>query len=207
VIEESVQPPGRETGRELGRELRVAVYCSSSVTIKPENLDLAFEVGSQIAARGWELVWGGGKISMMGAIAQGARSAGGATLGVIPTKLRNVEFFDDEASEIFEVKDMRQRKGKIEELADAFIALPGGLGTLEELFEIWVGRFLNFHQKPIAVIDPLDSYRSLGRLIEDLKEENFIKPGQEELVFWSKNIADALDYLEKESTLSSRSPL
>lgn len=175
---------------------RVAVYCSSSTAIEERYIDLAFGVGSAIADAGWELVWGGGKISMMGAVAKGARSRGGNAIGVIPTKLKRIEFVDDEASELIEVADMRERKGKIESLADAFIALPGSLGTLEELFEIWVGGYLNFHEKPIVIIDPFDTYRSLHLLLDDLDQEKLMKPGQRGRVHWSDSVADSIDFLQ-----------
>jgi len=180
------------------QQIRVAVYCSSSIAIDQRHIELAMRVGEAIAKENWELVWGGGKVSMMGSVARGARNMGGRTLGVIPTKLRNVEFFDDEASEIYEVSDMRQRKAMIEEFADAFIALPGGLGTLEELFEIWVGRFLGFHKKPIAVIDPDGVYKNLLALLGYLKSERFMKPGQEELVLFTSDISSAINYLDNE---------
>lgn len=175
---------------------RVAVYCSSSTAIEERYIDLAFGVGSAIADAGWELVWGGGKISMMGAVAKGARSRGGGAIGVIPTKLKRIEFVDDEASELIEVADMRERKGKIESLSDAFIALPGSLGTLEELFEIWVGGYLNFHEKPIVIIDPFDTYRSLHLLLDDLDQEKLMKPGQRGRVHWSDSVADSIDFLQ-----------
>lgn len=174
---------------------RVAVYCSSSTAIEERYIDLAFGVGSAIADAGWELVWGGGKISMMGAVAKGARSRGGGAIGVIPTKLKRIEFVDDEASELIEVADMRERKGKIESLSDAFVALPGSLGTLEELFEIWVGGYLNFHEKPIVILDPFDTYRSLHLLLDDLDQEKLMKPGQRGRVHWSDSVSDSIAFL------------
>ena len=174
---------------------RVAVYCSSSTAIEERYICLAFGVGSAIADAGWELVWGGGKIPMMGAVAKGARSRGGGAIGVIPTKLKRIEFVDDEASELIEVADMRERKGKIESLSDAFVALPGSLGTLEELFEIWVGGYLNFHEKPIVILDPFDTYRSLHLLLDDLDQEKLMKPGQRGRVHWSDSVVDSIDFL------------
>ena len=176
---------------------RVAVYCASSQSIDERYLDLAFRLGAAIADHDWELVWGGGKVSMMGAVARGARSRGGECLGIIPTKLLKIEFADDEATELLEVRDMRERKGKIEELSDAFIALPGGLGTLEELFEIWVGGYLGFHQKPVVVLDPFGTYRSLKTLIDDLDREKFVKPGQREVVRWCKDVEETMGHLNQ----------
>jgi len=91
------------------------------------------------------------------------------------------------------VSDMRTRKAKIEDLSDAFIALPGGIGTLEEFFEIWVGSYLKFHSKPIAVCDPVGFYDPLRTALDHLAEHNFMKTGQAELVSWCKDIPSTLD--------------
>jgi len=173
--------------------MRVSVFCSSAPDIPKSALDLAFEVGQAIGTQGWDLVWGGGAASMMGEVAKGARSKGAATIGVIPEQLKSVEFEDSEASTMHVVTSMRTRKAKIEDLSDAFIALPGGIGTLEELFEIWVGRFLKFHSKPVIVLDPFDLYAPLATLIDHLEEHGFVKPGQRELLHWAKSIDEALD--------------
>jgi uncharacterized protein (TIGR00730 family) len=90
------------------------------------------------------------------------------------------------------VSDMRSRKAKLEELSDAFIALPGGIGTLEEFFEIWVGRYLKFHNKPIAVCDPTGIYKPLQTALDHLAEQNFMKPGQAELVTWCTDVPSAI---------------
>ncbi len=172
--------------------MRISVYCSSSPTVDQKFIDLAYEVGSAIAARGHELVWGGGKISMMGAVARGARDGGAATIGVIPESLKRLEFHDDAASEMFVTPDMRTRKAKLEELSDAFIALPGSLGTLEELFEIWVGKYLNFHAKPVVVLDPFGVYDPLALALDHLAALEFMKPGQREQAIWVREVEQAL---------------
>jgi uncharacterized protein (TIGR00730 family) len=130
---------------------------------------------------------------MMGAVAKGARSKGAATIGVIPQPLIKLEFEDKEATQMHVVSDMRTRKAKIEDLSDAFIALPGGIGTLEEFFEIWVGSYLKFHSKPIAVCDPVGFYDPLRTALDHLAEHNFMKTGQAELVSWCKDIPSTLD--------------
>jgi hypothetical protein len=172
--------------------MRISVYCSSSPDVDQKYLDLAYELGQEIAARGWELVWGGGKISMMGAVARGARDGGAKTYGVIPESLLSLEFGDDAASEMFVTPDMRTRKAKLEDLSDAFIALPGSLGTLEELFEIWVGRYLKFHNKPVIVLDPYGAFAPLKLALEHLTELKFMKPGQAEQAIWCTQIEAAL---------------
>jgi uncharacterized protein (TIGR00730 family) len=130
---------------------------------------------------------------MMGEVAKGARAAGAETIGVIPEGLKKVEFEDTDATNIYVVTDMRTRKAKIEDLADAFIILPGGIGTLEEFFEIWVGRYLKFHHKPIAVCDPTGVYAPLQVAIEHLATQNFMKVGQAELVSWCKDIPATIE--------------
>ena len=173
--------------------MRVSVFCSSAPDIPKSSLDLAFGIGEAIGEQGWDLVWGGGKASMMGAVAKGARSKGAATIGVIPQPLINLEFEDKEATQMHIVSDMRTRKAKIEDLSDAFIALPGGIGTLEEFFEIWVGSYLKFHSKPIAICDPVGFYDPLRTALDHLAEHNFMKTGQAELVSWCKDIPSTLD--------------
>ncbi len=175
--------------------MKIAVYCASSTAVSPENLKLGFDLGAAIAQQGHELVWGGGAISVMGEVAKGARQFGGKTIGVIPERLMNIEFIDHDSSELHVVADMRERKGLIERLSDGFIALPGGIGTLEEFFEIWVGRYLGFHNKPIAVLDPSSVYQTLRVALEDLTVKNFMKPGQHELVKWCTEIGEALNHL------------
>ena len=175
--------------------MKVAVYCASSTLVSTENLEPGFELGASLAKLGHELVWGGGAISVMGEVAKGARENGGRTIGVIPERLMSVEFIDHDSSQMHVVKDMRERKGLIESLADGFIALPGGIGTLEELLEIWVGRYLGFHNKPIAILDPSGVYGSLRLALDDLTAMNFMKPGQHELVSWCSTIDSAIKYV------------
>jgi uncharacterized protein (TIGR00730 family) len=113
----------------------VCVYCASGTRIDPSYVALAEQVGVELARRGHSLVSGGGQLSMMGAVARGARSGGARTVGVIPRGLLAKEVGDQDADELLVVDDMRTRKGLMDDRSDAFLALPGGLGTLEELFE------------------------------------------------------------------------
>ncbi|MEI6869589.1 MAG: TIGR00730 family Rossman fold protein [Actinomycetota bacterium] len=172
--------------------MRIAVFCSSSPAIDSKFIDLAFNLGEGIARSGAELVSGGGHISAMGAISRGARSVGGRTVGIIPQKLVDIEFADHESDELIVVDSMRTRKAKIEDMSDAFITLPGGLGTLEELFEIWVGRYLKFHDKPVIILDPYGVYEPLHALVEHLENENFVKPGMRELIHWTESVDEAV---------------
>jgi uncharacterized protein (TIGR00730 family) len=172
--------------------MRIAVYCSASPSIDQKYIDLAFDIGVAIATSGADLVWGGGQISMMGAAAKGARERGAKTFGVIPEKLVTVEFEDPEATEMFITSNMRTRKAKIEEISDAFIMLPGGIGTLEEFFEIWVGRKLGYHAKPVVVCDPFGTFAQLKSSLDFLSNEEFIGATSNELVAWCPDIPSAI---------------
>lgn len=177
--------------------MRIAVFCSSSPTIDSKYVDLAYELGTAVASRAWELVTGGGHISMMGAVSRGARDNGGRTVGVIPQALVEIEFADHDNDELHVVETMGERKAMITDIADAFITMPGGAGTLEEFFEIWVGRYLKFHNKPVVILDPFGIYEPLHELIEHLENEKFIKPGMRELISWTTDVPGALKACEK----------
>lgn len=177
--------------------MRIAVYCSSSPLIDSKFIDLATELGMAIAEAGIDLVSGGGHISSMGAVSRGARSKKGKTIGIIPQILLDIEFADYDNDELLVVDSMRSRKGKIEELADGFIALPGGLGTLEELIEIWVGRYLGAHSKPIVILDPYGVYQKLHELVIELEDTHFVKPGMRDLVLWTTSITEAIAFIKE----------
>jgi uncharacterized protein (TIGR00730 family) len=152
----------------------LCVYCSSSEQIAGEYLELAAQVGARIAAGGHTLVSGGGRVSLMGALARAARAGGARTVGVIPAHLVPLEVADDDADELQVVRTMRERKQVMDDRADAFLALPGGLGTLEELFEIWTSRYLGMHAKPVAVLDPSGFFEPLWRWLDDLLRQGFV---------------------------------
>jgi hypothetical protein len=172
--------------------MRIAVFCSSSPTIDNKYVELASELGKAIGNKKWELVSGGGHISMMGAVARGARHSGGRTIGVIPQALVDIEFADHDSDELHVVETMGERKAMITDISEAFITMPGGAGTLEEFFEIWVGRYLKFHNKPVIILDPFGLYSPLHELIIHLESEHFIKPGMRELVTWCSTVDQAI---------------
>ena len=158
---------------QLGSEWSVCVYCASGPR-HPELLELARRVGEGIAARGWTLVSGGGNVSAMGAVADGARAAGGRTVGVIPKALVHRELADIAADELVVTDTMRQRKQVMEERSDAFLALPGGIGTLEELFETWTAGYLGMHDKPVVLLDPHGHYDGLRGWLGSLVESGYV---------------------------------
>jgi uncharacterized protein (TIGR00730 family) len=153
----------------------VCVYCSSSDTIDPSYLALATELGARLAAGGHSLVSGGGRVSMMGAVARAVRAGGGHTVGVIPQHLVPYEVADVDADELIVVDTMRERKRVMDERSGAFLALPGGIGTLEELFEMWTSLSLGMHAKPVAVLDPDGFYDPLWRWLDDLIGRGFVR--------------------------------
>lgn len=175
--------------------MRVAVYCSSSANIEKRYVDLAFDLGTALALNGVDLVWGGGQVSMMGAVAKAVRQGGRKSFGVIPEHLTNLELSDPEADEMFVVDTMRNRKQKMDDLSDAFIVLPGGIGTLEEFFEIWTAKYLGFHNKPLVVCDPYGVYAQLRSALDYLVELNFMNEKQETKVIWVEDIPSALKAL------------
>jgi hypothetical protein len=172
--------------------MRIAVFCSSSPTIDNKYVQLAYDLGQAIAASSNELVTGGGHISMMGAVSRGARDNKGKTIGVIPQALVYIEFADHDNDELHVVETMGQRKHMITDISDAFITLPGGAGTLEEFFEIWVGHYLKFHTKPVVILDPFGIYAPLHELMIHLEQENFIKPGMRDIVKLTTTVEEAL---------------
>jgi uncharacterized protein (TIGR00730 family) len=149
------------------------VYCASG-PIDPELLALAADVGEAIAKRGWTLVWGGGNVSAMGAVATAARARGGWTVGVIPAMLVRREVADHDADELIVTDTMRERKQIMEDRADAFLTLPGGIGTLEEMFEVWSGGYLGMHDKPVVMLDPRGHFDGLRAWLSGLVDSGYV---------------------------------
>jgi uncharacterized protein (TIGR00730 family) len=174
--------------------VRVCVFCASGPVPEP-FVALAGEVGAAIAARGWSLVSGGGRVSMMGAVARAAREGGARTVGVIPEALVDHEVADEQSDELVIVSDMRTRKGEMDARSDAVLALPGGLGTLEELFEAWTSRYLRMHDKPVVVLDPYGHYDPLFAWLDGLRAPGFVSERGMAGVVRATGVAAALDAL------------
>jgi uncharacterized protein (TIGR00730 family) len=166
----------REEQDSPGREWAVCVYCASGPT-HPDLIALAEQVGAAIAERGWNLVSGGGNVSAMGAVAIAARGGGGHTIGVIPKALVHREVADVDADELVVTDTMRERKQIMEDRADAFIALPGGIGTLEEFFEAWTAGYLGMHDKPVVMLDPIGHYDGLLAWLHGLVDSGYVAQG------------------------------
>jgi uncharacterized protein (TIGR00730 family) len=173
----------------------IGVFCASSSTLEQKWLDLATRTGAEIAARGHSLVSGGGCVGMMGAVAAGARSGGAHTLGVIPQSLVDLEVADTDADELIVTADMGSRKNLLIERSDAFITLPGGLGTLDELFEVWTTATLDLHHKPIVLLDPDGFYDGLLAWLSQLTHTRFVRQPALDRVTLVKSVPEALDLI------------
>ena len=156
----------------------ICVYCGSRHGLRPAYTAAARVLGQAIGARGWQLVYGGGKVGLMGEVADAALAAGGRVVGVIPQSLVAREVQHRGLTELHVVPDMHQRKQMMAERADAFIALPGGIGTLEELYEVWTWRQLGYHRKPIGLINTEGYYDALLQFMSQTVTEGFLSPQQ-----------------------------
>jgi len=179
----------------------IGVFCASSSTLDQKWLDLATETGHELAARGHTLVSGGGCVGMMGAVTAGARSAGGHTLGIIPQSLVDLEVADTDSDELIVTADMGSRKNRMIERSDAFITLPGGLGTLDELFEVWTTATLDLHHKPIVLLDPDGFYDGLMTWLSGLADTAFVREEALSKVAVVKSVPAALDLIEGRHTI------
>ena len=182
----------------------ICVFCASSRTIDQRYLDLAAQVGDAIARRGWGVVSGAGSISMMGELGRSARAAGGHTIGVIPDALAEMEVADHDSDEFIVTRDMRQRKGIMDERSDAFLALPGGIGTLEELVEAWTARSLNMHHKPVVILDPWGDFALLRQQVAAWQERGFVTQRAADHVHWATDVTRALDIIAESWSAAPR---
>lgn len=176
----------------------VCVFCAANQQIDPVHIQHAYDLGVAVGKRGWQLVSGGGSVASMGAVTKGARSVGGKTIGVVPEVLLEREVADHDSTELISVPDMRTRKAIMEHRSDAFIVLPGGIGTLEEFFEIWVAKSLGMHHKPIVVLDPDGMYEPLRNWIVEITKTGFVTDDAASCIKWATDIETALGLIEAE---------
>lgn len=161
---------------------RVCVFCGSSSGSRPEYADAARQVGAAIANQGWPLVYGGGRVGLMGIVADSVLQAGGQVIGVIPDALARKEIAHDGLTELHIVPDMHTRKALMAQLSDGFLALPGGVGTFEEFFEIYTWAVLNIHRKPIAILNTAGYYDPILTMLDRAVHEKFLPPDYQTLV-------------------------
>lgn len=176
--------------------MKLTVYCSSSDAVAPVYLEAAEELGREIGRRGHSLIYGGARVGSMGAVAAGAKEEQAYILGVMPEKLDRFGLSSPLCDEKIITASMRERKGAMEERGDAFIALPGGIGTLEEILEVMVLKQLGYHDRPVVFIDIDDFYGELEEFFKKLSREQFMKEStRAQYAIW-KSPAEALDYIE-----------
>lgn len=182
----------------MNREFRrVAVYCGSSTRVDPVYLDAAWDVGRALAERGVTIVYGGGNVGLMGHLAEGALSVNGEVIGVITEKLLAREVGHRGLSELFVTSSMQSRKTMMAQLSDAFIALPGGWGTLEELFEAATWTQLNYHQKPVGILNVNGYYNGLVAFLMHAESEGFVRPNHAGMIQISNELDTLLELLAK----------
>jgi uncharacterized protein (TIGR00730 family) len=162
--------------------LSLCVYCGSRSGLEPGHALAAAAVGAAIGRRGWQLVYGGGHAGLMGVMADAALAAGARVVGVIPASLMEREHGHRGLSELHVVQTMHQRKQLMAERCDAFLALPGGIGTFEEMFEVWTWRQLGYHAKPIGLLNVDGYYDRLLDFIEQTMQEGFVDDIQRRLL-------------------------
>ncbi len=173
----------------------LCVYCGSSNAVAPKFLEAAFALGQIIGQAGIRLVYGGGQIGLMGRVADGAIAGGGAVTGIIPNHLHRREVAHSDVTDLIVVDSMHERKARMAELSDAFAVLPGGYGTVDEMFEIVTWRQLGLHDKPIVLVD-LDGYwQALERMVDQFAAEGFISPTNRALYRRVERIEDVLPIL------------
>ena len=172
---------------------RLCVYCGSAAGHDPVYAEAARELGLAIAQRGMSLVYGGGHVGLMGIVADAALAAGAKVTGVIPTALMDSEVGHTQLTELRVVKDMHERKALMAELADGFVALPGGIGTLEELFEVMTWLQLGYHRKPVGLLNTQGFYDDLLRMLNKQRDTGFLKPAHHALLITAADTAALLD--------------
>jgi hypothetical protein len=160
----------------MPRLSRICVYCGSNPGNIPAHRAAAYELGAFLANSGIGLVYGGGHVGLMGAVADGALSKGGEVIGVIPRSLMDKELGHDGVTELRVVKSMHERKQMMVDLSDGFIALPGGFGTLDELFETLTWLQLSFHDKPVGLLNVGGFFDGLIEFIHHMSRQGFLKP-------------------------------
>jgi uncharacterized protein (TIGR00730 family) len=154
---------------------RVCIYCGSSPGLLPEYAMVARHCGSVLAERGITLVYGGGNVGLMGIVADAALAAGGEVIGIIPRRMVARELAHGGVTTLIPVNSMHERKHKMAELSEAFLALPGGIGTMEELFEAFTWLQLGLHNKPVGLLNVAGYYDSLLQFLAHMREHRFLK--------------------------------
>lgn len=175
---------------------RICVYCGSRLSNNPDFITLAQQAGKEIARRGWGLVYGGGKIGLMGQVAEAALANNGSVYGVIPKVLKRKEIAHTGLTQLYETPDMHSRKAKMEALSDGFLVLPGGFGTLDEFFEILTWRQLGIHNKPIILLNSQHYFEGIIQFTQTAFSYDYINQELLELFTVCDTLDEAMETLE-----------
>jgi uncharacterized protein (TIGR00730 family) len=181
----------------------VCVYCGSRPGALAAYSEAARRIGREIGQRGWQLVYGGGRAGLMGEVADAALSASASVVGVIPQSLMGKELGHTGLTELHVVDTMHQRKMMMAERSDAFLALPGGIGTFEELFEIWSWRQLGYHDKPLGLLNVSGYYDALLGFLQQGRSDGFISTAQTDLLIVDTDSPRMLDSLAAAAKLAT----
>ncbi|WP_310620796.1 LOG family protein [Flexibacterium corallicola] len=171
----------------------VCVYCASSFGLRKEFGEIAFETGRSIAKSGQTLVYGGANVGLMGLVADGALSEDGQVIGVLPEALSEKEIAHTGLSKLHIVGSMHERKALMNDLSDAFISLPGGAGTMEEMFEMWTWAQLGYHNKPSGLLNIAGYYDHLIAFLDQMVQAELIKPEMREILIVETDPTRLLD--------------
>lgn len=190
--------PADEVSTPLREIRRLCVYCGSSGAVDRRYREAAGELGAHLAAAGIGLVYGGGRVGLMGLLADAVLAAGGEVIGIIPSRLRDAELAHLGATELVVVDSMHERKRVMAERADAFAILPGGVGTLDEMFEILSWKQLGLHDKPILLVDIGGYWEPLQNLLDHIVENGFARPKTRDLFRVVPSVAALMTALSEE---------
>jgi uncharacterized protein (TIGR00730 family) len=183
---------------------RLAVYCGSASGAQPVFADAARATAKAMVGRGIELVYGGGRLGLMGLIADSVLDLGGQVYGVIPQALVDIEVAHTRVTELHTVTDMHERKAKMTDLADAFLALPGGVGTLDELFEAWSWNALGYHAKPFCLLNVEGFWDGLIEFIDHATESGFVSERRRAQLLVASTADEALELLDEAAAAATQ---
>lgn len=176
---------------------RLAVYCGASMGADPLFAETARDLGAEMARRGIDLVYGGGHRGLMGVVADAVLAGGGRVFGVIPQALVDLEVAHTGLTELVTVTSMHERKAKMTELTDAFVAIPGGIGTLDELFEAWTWNALGYHSKPFCLLNVAGFWDRMIEFLDHVTESGFMSPARRAQLLVADGIGEAIEKLDE----------
>ena len=172
---------------------RLAIYCGSASPEDPRYLELARDVGAGLAERGIGVVYGGGRLGLMGAVANAAKEAGGEVIGVIPEALVNSEVANHNCDELITVSGMHERKQKFTDLSNGFVTIPGGVGTMDELWEAMSWAQLGYHSDPVGLLNAFGFYDDLIAFNAKMAEVGFVRPAHQNILVHAETLPGLLD--------------